>query len=319
MRISDLTYALSSMYGQIASGIQINARPSSCVAAYQFNLVLSSILKSNQPLLLGRLGSTESRIIRASETGLGIDSLALARHAQNWSGIAPRDELNSVSDVYLREILNFNFLAEWPSPGHTVVLNHLKANQRTPFFYNLEFLNPLSLTLSFGLPACDLWLSALAGQRVLVIHPCEESLRASTTRSLGNYESDLLPELDYKCVAPPVTFGNYKKPFSYLEKLQELRDVLFNLSRHEKFDAALVAAGGYGLPIASFIYKEQIAKKVLHVGGALQLYFGVVGNRWLSEPYKTMYRSYDNLSRWSRIIDPSITRLADSVENGCYL
>jgi hypothetical protein len=319
MRTSGLAYSISSLYGQIASSIQINAKSSSSVAAYQFNFVLSSILKSNESLLLGRLGSTESRIIRASETGLGIDSLALARHAKNQAGIAPRDELKAVADVYLREILNFNFLAEWPSPGHTVVVNHLKANQRTPFFYNLEFLNPLSLTLSFGLPVCDLWLSALAGQRVLIVHPCEESFRASTTRSLGKYESELLPELDYKCVVPPVTFGSYKKPFSYLSQLQDLRDTIIKLSRHERFDTALVAAGGYGLPIASFIYKEQIAKKVLHVGGALQIYFGVVGNRWLSEPYKTMYRSYDNLSRWSRIIDPSITRLADSVEKGCYL
>ncbi len=80
------------------------------------------------------------------------------------------------------------------------------------------------------------------------------------------------------------------------------------------FDVALVSCGGYGLPICNYI-KEQMNKSSIYVGGGLQLLFGVIGNRWLSD---------DN---WRRRIMESPSEFirpkeklknSDRIESSCY-
>lgn len=45
-----------------------------------------------------------------------------------------------------------------------------------------------------------------------------------------------------------------------------------------QFDVALIGAGAYGLPLASFI--KRMGKKAIHLGGVLQLFFGIQGKAW---------------------------------------
>jgi hypothetical protein len=319
MNFSDLTYLAGSFYGQLASKFHINLNSRSAVSAIHFNQCLKSLLDSNQPCLLGRLGDIESRLIRAFATGCGQSSPLLTHHAARNAGIGPKFELKAVVDLYLNNILDFMFLAEWPCSGHSFIMRHLANHNKTPYFYNLEFLNPLSLVFTYGLDPSDLWLHSLYGKRILVVHPFEVSFRSSTTRRLGSFEKELLPVMNYTCYVPPVTFGKYPKPFSFLSLLDKAFDQLSKTANGAPFDIALVAAGGYGLPIASFLYRESIAKKVLHVGGALQLYFGVIGNRWLSPPYIQMYSKYENLHKWSKVLDQQPLIQAKSVELGCYV
>ena len=46
----------------------------------------------------------------------------------------------------------------------------------------------------------------------------------------------------------------------------------------QDFDIALIAAGAYGLPLAAHV--KAIGKKGIHLGGFLQLIFGIRGARW---------------------------------------
>jgi hypothetical protein len=319
MKFSDIAYRLGSSCGELVSSCNIKLNASSAVSATHFNYCLKSFLDSEQPFLLGRLGSTESRLIRAFLTRVGHTSPLLARHAAQTAGMGPQSEHHDIVSLYLDNLLDFNFLAEWPCPGHSSMKKYMAKQARTPFFYNLEFLNPLSLALVHGLKPSDLWLQSLIGKRILVVHPFEASFRASTTRQLGTFENELLPDMSYVCFSPPVTFGSYDKPYSFMALLNQAQENLSRVASGSSFDIALVAAGGYGLPIASFLYRKQIAKKVLHVGGVLQLYFGVIGNRWLTSPYSRMYSQYQNLHKWSRVVDEQSLGLAKTVESGCYV
>lgn len=60
---------------------------------------------------------------------------------------------------------------------------------------------------------------------------------------------------------------------------EHYKECVERLSVVTDYDIALVAAGGYGMLIADYIYMEQ-KKSVMYVGGALQIFFGVIGKRW---------------------------------------
>ena len=46
----------------------------------------------------------------------------------------------------------------------------------------------------------------------------------------------------------------------------------------EDFDICLIGAGAYGFPLAAYVKRK--GKKAVHLGGALQLLFGIKGSRW---------------------------------------
>ena len=65
------------------------------------------------------------------------------------------------------------------------------------------------------------------------------------------------------------------------------------------FDIALVSCGGYGLPICHYI-NNQLNKGSIYVGGILQIYFGIIGRRWLrEEKYHIIRNTYNSNGRSS--------------------
>lgn len=74
------------------------------------------------------------------------------------------------------------------------------------------------------------------------------------------------------------------------------------------FDIALIGCGAYGLPLAAYV--KKIGKQAIHVGGVLQLYFGIKGKRWNDWG---LYNDY-----WVSPDAKDIPNNADKVENGCY-
>ena len=51
---------------------------------------------------------------------------------------------------------------------------------------------------------------------------------------------------------------------------------------HEaEFDVLIVGAGAYGLPLAA--EAKRMGKVGIHIGGAIQILFGILGHRWETE------------------------------------
>jgi hypothetical protein len=48
------------------------------------------------------------------------------------------------------------------------------------------------------------------------------------------------------------------------------------------FDIAIIGNGSWGLPLGNYI-KMELQKKSIHLGGATQLLFGIMGNRWYKD------------------------------------
>ena len=81
-----------------------------------------------------------------------------------------------------------------------------------------------------------------------------------------------------------------------------------------EFDVAIVGCGAYGYPLAAEI--KKMGKTVIHLGGATQLMFGIIGNRWET----THIGIKDNIMNdyW---VHPDVSERptdASKVEKGCY-
>ena len=91
---------------------------------------------------------------------------------------------------------------------------------------------------------------------------------------------------------------------------------LFNDSVKEAlkidFDVALIGCGAYGMPLAANLKKA--GKQAIHMGGVLQIMFGIKGKRWDSDPIVS--KLYN--ASWIRPSDSEKPGIANKIEGGCY-
>jgi hypothetical protein len=111
-------------------------------------------------------------------------------------------------------------------------------------------------------------------------------------------------------VAPPATLaGNHCNK----DWQTHYNNFIKTLNNHKDFDIALVAAGGYSMLIANYIY-TVMSKSVIHVGAPLQLYFGVGGRRWFNDR-RVMQMVTEH---WTRPLKEDRPANFMRVDDGCY-
>ena len=82
------------------------------------------------------------------------------------------------------------------------------------------------------------------------------------------------------------------------------------------YDVALIGCGAYGLHLAA--HAKRMGKKSVHLGGALQICFGIIGKRY--EDPKHVNGFYLNLfnEHWTRPMSEERPKNSHLVENSCY-
>jgi len=79
------------------------------------------------------------------------------------------------------------------------------------------------------------------------------------------------------------------------------------------FDIAVVGCGGFGMPICHYI-RNDLGKSVIYVGGALQLFFGIMGKRWENSPKILEHVN----GEWTRPLDVDKPAKPEFCEGACY-
>lgn len=99
------------------------------------------------------------------------------------------------------------------------------------------------------------------------------------------------------------------KPWTF--HMDIMKKELSELKQTFDFDIALVSCGGFGMIICDYIY-EQLNSSVLYVGGGLQLYFGIMGNRWRHNPNIKTNDQWTNVLQEDKppIFDPRLCELS---------
>ena len=186
----------------------------------------------------------------------------------------------------------------WSGGGENYLLKH---------YAHQAMLIPLrSLDPIYG------WTEVLENKRVLVIHPFVETIRKqySTKRDKIYAGTNYLPPFHLSTIKAVQTMAGLKDDRfqNWFEALDYMTDEISKVD----FDVAIIGCGAYGYPLAARI--KQMGKVAIHMGGASQLLFGIMGQRWDNNPRIQQWVN----DAWVR---PDKSERPDNftnVEDGCY-
>jgi len=223
--------------------------------------------------------------------------------ARNNAGIFPETDegLNRFARITLEACEQIDLLGIWSSP---LKLEEKLYRERCPS----ATLIPLHTIDAYDQP--EPWSAALAGKTVLVIHPFVKSIQQQyLKRELLFPSTRVLPEFDLNVIKAVQSAAGSSVGFSdWAEALASMKTKIDSID----FDVALVGAGAYGLPLAAYV--KGLGKKAVHMGGALQLLFGIKGSRWDERP--EVNRFYNE--HWTRPLPEETPAKSGDVEEGCY-
>lgn len=166
------------------------------------------------------------------------------------------------------------------------------------------------------------WSRALAGKKVLVIHPFANQIKRQyqVNRVHIFHNSQILPEFDLMVLPAIQSLGGESNGFaSWFDALDYMKAEMDKID----YDICIIGCGAYGFHLAA--HSKRMGKKAIHMGGATQLLFGIKGNRW-EDPmygvkewglpegfYTNMFNEY-----WIKPGDEGRPKNAEQVEGACY-
>jgi len=276
-------------------------------------------LMSEQPCMIARFGSTEMAcltnyigITQQKNRFLGYIKgeskpwwweSNIINQMQQWSGFFPAraDKIEQFCELMLQDIPEVDVLGSWLEDEHLFdqMLQQCKK-------VNFELLNPYFSKIP--------WTKALAGKKVLVVHPFARTIAQQYKKRELLFKDDLLPQFKLMTVqAVQSIAGN---PTEFSDWFEALDSMKAEIDQHD-YDICLIGCGAYGFPLAAHVKRK--GKKGFQLGGSLQLLFGISGKRWADPNYNSQY-NYAQLmnEHWVKPDDVEKPTGATQVEDACY-
>lgn len=169
------------------------------------------------------------------------------------------------------------------------------------------------------------WTRYLKGKKVLVVHPYARSIQSQYARKEKLYENpEILPDFELITLRAIQSAAYNEVPFNtWFDALKYMEDEISKIN----FDVCLIGCGAYGLPLAAYV--KRIGKQAIHMGGGIQLLFGIKGRRWDVEyrekswyyntPERINTNYYDLFNEfWINPSGDEVPEKAKAVEGACY-
>lgn len=278
-------------------------------------------LLAEAPCMIGRFGATELagmmcvrdiesplplltkcwRVFRGEMRATNMWDRRIRQHMADWSGFFPLtdDALTRFARLMESDAGELDILGSWLAEETRI----------RPLFQKAEVV-PIDVILYPYLLERP-WTLALEGKRVLVVHPFEDTIKKQFDRRGRLYGGKtVLPDCELLTLKAVQSLrgeaGRFATWFDALGWMCAEADRL-------AFDVALIGAGAYGFPLAAHI--KRWGRKAVHVGGALQLLFGIMGKRWEKDTSLSPYLN-DQWVRPDACETPRDLRTLES--GGCY-
>ena len=254
------------------------------------------------PLAIARMGRTEGRILGEWKFRRSRYSSKSYYQAHRYSGVFPvnPDLLDAFAGCYGAALSELDLLAFWPTEFQAKLVARLESRPHLVDRLDLEpFLSP------------NPWSIALAGRRVLVVHPFRETILSQYENQRANLFADprVLPGFELQVIPAPQCAGGRTEGFAnWFEAYHSLEEKVLAAD----FDVAIIGCGAFGLPLAAAI--KRSGAKAIHMGGVTQVLFGVTGRRWLDVPmYQHLFNEY-----WTRPTGTDVVQGREQVDSACY-
>ncbi len=158
------------------------------------------------------------------------------------------------------------------------------------------------------------WTKALEGNKVLVVHPFAKTIEQQYKKRELLFKNNLLPKFELKTIKAVQSLAGEKTP--YIDWFEALKYMKSEIDKAD-YDICLIGAGAYGFPLAAHVKRK--GKKAVHLGGSLQLLFGIRGKRWEDINYNSEYNYAALMNEyWVKPCKEDKPYRAQVVEGGCY-
>lgn len=288
--------------------------------------IIYDLLASGKPCMVARYGSTE---MFALTNYLGV---ATGRHSAwkyiqgkqyswwwednvkdqmtRWSGFFPSTEANLMrfGEMMLEDSKQVDVLGSW-LPEEKRIIDDMS-------------LDMIKVTLLALEPywASNPWSRVLEDKKVLVIHPFASLIEKQykEKRELLFKDNRVLPKFELATIQAVQSLGGSCEYNDWFEALDSMKAQMDKTD----YDIVLLGCGAYGFPLAA--HAKRMGKQAVHLGGALQLLFGIRGKRWDDPNYgiqefgkQNTYKTLFNES-WVYPSACFAPKNAKQVEGGCY-
>ncbi|TDE08404.1 hypothetical protein [Dyadobacter psychrotolerans] len=283
-----------------------------------------NLLNSNKPIMIARYGATElSAIINSLGVSRGLSNIwdyirglehdwwwdkSIMKHMEQWSGFFPTTSHNMerFCNMMIDDTKELDMLASWLDNEI-----YIKKELKNVTLFQGIFLDPFWSNVP--------WTKALTGKKILVIHPFESDIQKQYKKREHLFTNkDILPAFKLITIKAVQSIGGTSTFASWFDALAYMKSEIDNVD----FDICLIGAGAYGFPLASYIKRK--GKKAVHMGGSLQLLFGIKGKRWEAPLYgidelgqEGKYAALMN-DYWIYPSPENRPETADNVEGACY-
>ena len=308
------------VYGKWLARCSSHAPLSVCASGQAANDLIRSMVESPAPCLIARYGcgelETTLRGIDVQREGGVLKKLmrmAIGSGGPFWwdnsvragvvwvAGYFPETDeaLNAFSRRVCDDTREIDLLGSWCA-GETQMKLSYCPNMKAVPLPDLEpfwFKNP--------------WTGALAGRKVLVVHPFSDTIQMQYTKRRSLFsDPEMLPDYDLITYRAISSFAGIKTPYNtWFDALDKMCSDISKID----FDVALIGCGAYGMSIGAFV-KRELGRKALHLGGASQLFFGIKGRRWEPVPrYAKLFNEY-----WTHPLASDTIANKSMIEGGAY-
>ena len=270
----------------------------------------------NETFYIGRLSGNETLFTANIFNNSSVDFLL--SNMLNDAGInfVDNNSMSEYANLYHKSVLNCDILGIWDGGMHPqakpyynfILKNNINLHSKLICARSLEpyyFMNNEKYA----------YYELFKNKKVLVITSHLNTVNKQLEKIDKLFNNKIFHETTsfYVYKPPQQNAGNndsndWKHHFETIKsEIKKIKGTLFD------FDIALVSCGGFGMITCDYINEEQNAS-VIYIGGALQLFFGIIGNRWLSN--ETISKSIND--NWTKVVyedKPSNTELCES---SCY-
>lgn len=261
-------------------------------------------LTSKKPYMVGRFGAVEQFVMRAWEFNQTAKQDKACNQLYSCAGFFPEEKtlMPEFADTMKQAAAQADVLGVWYQPCEDYFIRH----------YCREMKQAVMLKLIEPWNNENPWTRVLEGRKVLVVHPFEESIRMQYRKRENLFENkNMLPEFELKTLKAVQTAGDARDERfnNWFEALQYMCDEVDKID----YDIALLGCGAYGFPLAAHIKRQ--GKVAVHMGGSLQILFGIKGKRW-DELFPNVNRMYNEY--WEYPLDSEVPKNHGVVEGGTY-
>lgn len=267
------------------------------------NEYLKNLLSQNEPCMACRIGATESFSMRTFEFKTKKKYDKAIRQLCILSGFFPMETAKGTDFVHVMEdaLKEADMCGTLMQPCDDYFLNnYTKKSCKTMILYYLE-------ANGFEKP----WTEVLKGKKVLIVHPFAETIKKQYARRKEVFpDREIMPDCELIVYRAVQTLAGQKdeRYADWFDALKAMTDDI----RKIDFDVALLGCGAYGLPLAANI--KRMGKKAVHIGGGLQIMFGIRGKRWDEMPEISILYN----DAWVYPSEEETPKGAGMVENSCY-